>query len=170
MVRPTVPRCGDDSHAPGDPRLGPAVARRNEAAVLIAARVIVSALLFGLHVNAADDALRRIEDRFLAPCCWQQSVAVHDSDIAKQMRAEIAGMVADGKNEEQIVDVYVARYGERILREPRGGYWWWSVMVPTVSIILAATGLVFFLRRLQKPPILAADATDLPPLPDLDLD
>jgi len=45
---------------------------------------------------------------FLSPSCWQQMVAVHDWDIAKQMRAEIASMVADGKNEEQIVDLYVA--------------------------------------------------------------
>ena len=114
--------------------------------------------------------VKRIQDRFLAPCCWQQSVAVHDSDIAKQMRAEIATMVAAGRNEEQIVDVYVARYGERILREPRGGYWWWSVMVPAVSIILAAAGLVMFLSRQRKQPVLAARAADLPPLPEFDLD
>jgi hypothetical protein len=94
MLRTTVPRCGDDSYAPV----------RNAAAVLIASRVIAVALLFGLHVNAADDALRRIEDRSVAPCCWQQGVAVHDSDIATQMCAEIASMVADGKNEEQIVN------------------------------------------------------------------
>ena len=45
---------------------------------------------------------------FLSPCCWQQKVAVHDWDIAKQVRTGIASMVADGKNEEQIVDLYVA--------------------------------------------------------------
>ena len=134
------------------------------------ASALVLLLLALQPLTAEENAIKRIQDRFLAPCCWQQSVAVHDSDIAKQMRAEIAGMVASGKSEEQIVDVYVARYGERILREPRGGYWWWSVMVPAILIVLAAAGLVLFLRRQPKPPVLAADATDLPPLPDLDLD
>ena len=127
-------------------------------------------LILASLVLAAEDDTRRIQDRFLAPCCWQQSVAVHDSDIAKQMRAEIASMAADGKNEEQIVDVYVARYGERILREPRGANWLWSIMVPTVSITLATAGLLWFIRRQLKKPALAADAADLPAPPDLDLD
>jgi len=170
MAKPTVTLCGDDTYVPSGPRLGLAVARRNAAAVLIASRVIAAALLFGLHLNAAGDAVRRIQDRFLAPCCWQQSVAVHDSDIAKQMRAEIAGMVASGRSEEQIVDFYVARYGERILREPRGAYWWWSIVIPMVSIALATACLVLFLRRQRRETAVAANAADLPPLPDVDLD
>jgi cytochrome c-type biogenesis protein CcmH len=117
---------------------------------------------------AEENAVKRIQDRFLAPCCWQQSVAVHDSDIAKQMRAEIASMVANGQNEAQIIDLYVARYGERILREPRGANWWWSILVPLALIALATAGLVFFLRRQLKPPALVAATADLSPLPDLD--
>lgn len=75
--------------------------------------------LVALPMLGADlSEVKRFQDRFLAPCCWQQGVVVHDSDIAKQMRAEIASMVTSGKSEEQIVDVYVGRYGERILREP----------------------------------------------------
>jgi cytochrome c-type biogenesis protein CcmH len=131
-------------------------------------KTLVLLLLALQPLTAEENAVKRIQDRFLAPCCWQQSVAVHNSDIAKQMRAEIASMVADGKNEEQIVDVYVARYGERILREPRGARRWWLTLVPLVSIALATAGLVLFLRRQQKPPVPEPDAADLPPLPDLD--
>jgi len=106
----------------------------------------------------------------MAPCCWQESVAIHRSEIAGEMRAEIARMVAGGRSEDQIVDFYVARYGERILREPRGSKRWWLTLVPLASIALATSGLVFFLRRQQNQPALAADAADLPPLPDVDLD
>lgn len=128
-------------------------------------------LLLALQpLSGEDNAVKRIQDRFLAPCCWQQSVAVHDSDIAKQMRAEIAGMVAGGKTEEQIVDVYVARYGERILREPRGANWWWSILAPLAAMALGSACLLVFLRRQRQRPVLAADAADLPPLPELDLD
>jgi len=127
--------------------------------------------LVALPMFAADQSeVKRIQDRFLAPCCWQQSVAVHDSEIAKQMRVEIASMVATGKSEEQIVDVYVARYGERILREPRGAKRWWLTLVPLVSIALATAGLLLFLRRQKKQNTLVADAADFAPLPDVDLD
>ena len=79
-------------------------------------------LWLALHPLAAEkNAVKRIRDRSLAPCCWQQSVAVHDSEIAKRMRAEIANMVADGKNEEQIVDLYVARYGGGSHEAPSAG-------------------------------------------------
>ena len=126
-------------------------------------------LLLALQPSTGEEnAVKRIQDRFLAPCCWQQSVAVHDSDIAKQMRAEIGSMVASGKSEEQIVDVYVARYGERILREPRGAKRWWLTVVPLVSIALATAGLVLFLRRQLKQPELVSATADLSPLPDLD--
>ena len=86
------------------------------------------------------------------------------------MRAEIASMVAGGRTEEQIVGVYVARYGERILREPRGAKRWWLTLVPLVSIALATAGLLLLLRRQQKQNTLVADAPDLVPLADVDLD
>ena len=79
-------------------------------------------------------------------------------------------MLAGGKNEEQIVEVYVARYGERILREPRGAKRWWLTLVPLVSIALATAGLLLFLRRQKKQNTLVADAADFAPLPDVDLD
>ena len=136
-----------------------------------ALRVVACLVLLGLHLGAADvDRTRRIQDRFLAPCCWQQSLALHDSDIAREMRAEIAGMVASGKNEEQIVDVYVARYGERILREPRGANWWWSILIPLATFTLATTWLLSYVARKRRNSVAAPEGTVLPALPDLDVD
>ncbi|HVP11578.1 MAG TPA: hypothetical protein VMV94_10370, partial [Phycisphaerae bacterium] len=55
--------------------------------------VVAVLTLLGLPLVAADkDQVRRIQERLMAPCCWQQTVAVHDSDIAKQMRTEIERM------------------------------------------------------------------------------
>ena len=127
-------------------------------------------LLLASLALAAENDIRRIQDRFMAPCCWQESVAIHRSEIAGEMRAEIARLVAGGRSEDQIVDVYVARYGERILREPRGAKRWWLTLVPLVSIALATAGLVFFLRRQRRHPALGAATADLPPLPDVELD
>ena len=123
----------------------------------------VLALLWFLPLAADDRNVQKIQERFMAPCCWQESVAIHRSEIAGEMRAEIARMVAGGRSEDQIVDFYVARYGERILREPRGSKRWWLTLVPLASIALATSGLVFFLRRQQNQPALAEDAADLPP-------
>ena len=127
-------------------------------------------LLWLLPLAAEDNPVRRIQDRFLAPCCWQQSVAVHDSEAASQMRAEIARMVAAGKSEDQIVEFYVARYGDRILREPRGSTFWWLTLTPLVLIATSAAWLLRYIRRHRQAPASIADAVDLSALPELDLD
>jgi len=128
-------------------------------------------LLFCAALPALDDALvRRLQGRFLAPCCWQESLAVHQSEIAVQLRAEIARLAAAGRPEDDIVDTLVARYGERILVEPRGARLRWLNVIPPIAVALAAAALFFVIRRLRRPgPPRPVPAT-LPPLPDLDMD
>jgi cytochrome c-type biogenesis protein CcmH len=128
------------------------------------------ALVWLLPLAAQDNALRRIQDRFVAPCCWRQSVAIHNSEAAAQMRSEIAHLVAAGKSEDQIVEFYVARYGERILREPRGSKLIASIVVPSVMFIGAAACLLVYIRRLRRAPTPIARVADLPTLLELDLD
>ena len=96
-----------------------------------------------------EDEARRIEARFVAPCCWRENLAVHDSAVAKQLRSEIVQMVASGQTESQIVDEYVARYGERILREPRGARFQ-VLMITPIAVLGIGCLLVFrFLSRVR---------------------
>ncbi|MCX6624760.1 MAG: cytochrome c-type biogenesis protein CcmH [Acidobacteria bacterium] len=111
---------------------------------------------------------RKIQDRFLAPCCWQESAAVHQSEAASQMRAEIVRMVAEGKSDDLIVEAFVATYGERILREPRGNKRLWITLIPVVLTIIAALWLVGYVRRQRRAPATVPDLGDLPVLPDVD--
>lgn len=126
-------------------------------------------LAAGAARAANGPGVRAIEDRFVAPCCWHESVVVHQSDAAAEMRAEIERLAAAGWSEQQIVDAYVSRYGERILREPRGGKKIWLTLVPVVSILLATAGLLLYLRSkrrsLEQP---VAEEENLPPVPEFD--
>ena len=93
---------------------------------------------------------RRIEARFVSPCCWRENLAVHDSAVAKQLRSEIAQMVASGQTESQIVDEYVARYGERILREPRGARFQILTITPIAVFGIAFLFVIRFLLRVRR--------------------
>jgi cytochrome c-type biogenesis protein CcmH len=130
----------------------------------------VLSLLWLLPLAAEDSPVRRIQKRFLAPCCWQQNVADHNSEAASQMRAEIVRMVAAGKSEDQIVEYYVAQYGERILCEPRGAKFAVSILVPVVVLAAAAIWLVGYIRRQRAMPAFDADAAHPPAFPETDLD
>ena len=54
----------------------------------------------------------------MAPCCWAQQVSLHQSPAADEIKQNIRRLLAEGKTSEQILDSYVAEYGDRILSEP----------------------------------------------------
>jgi cytochrome c-type biogenesis protein CcmH len=124
---------------------------RNGVYVLATAAIMLAA--------AAPDPVRRIEERFLAPCCWRESVAVHQSPKAEELRAEIQQMVAAKKSEAEIVDHYVALYGERILREPRGLRSLWLMIVPLVVLVGGGAALAVYLRHASRAALADGSAT-----------
>lgn len=97
-----------------------------------------------------DDLAKKLQAKFIAPCCWSESVAVHRSETAAQMRVEIASMVASGKSEDEIVGDYVARHGERILLEPLGRKRTWLTAIPFVALGTGGAFLATYLKR-QRP-------------------
>jgi cytochrome c-type biogenesis protein CcmH/NrfF len=62
---------------------------------------------------------RAIEARLRAPCCWVQTLDVHESELATNLRAEIHERLQRGEKSVTIEDDLVVRYGERIRAVPR---------------------------------------------------
>ena len=117
-----------------------------------------------IPVAATVSPTRRIEQRFLAPCCWRENLAVHRSPEADAMRADVRQLVNAGKTEEEIVAFYVARYGQRILREPQGPP---AIWLKTVPLIVSAFGLVvvaWYIAHAQRRKQVAIPASG--PVPD----
>jgi cytochrome c-type biogenesis protein CcmH len=96
------------------------------------------------------EQIHKVEGRLLAPCCYTQSIAVHGSDIAAQMRSEVAGMVADGKSEEEIVNHYRAIYGERILIVPDGVTGRILFSLPLLTAALGGLILLVWFRKMLR--------------------
>ena len=110
-------------------------------------RNTVAVVLFALPLLAADQSeIRRIPNRFVVPS-WQQRVASHDSEIARELRVTIPHMPATGESAEQFVATYAARDGERIVRESHGAKRWCRTVVRVVSNVLATAGLAAFIVR-----------------------
>lgn len=119
--------------------------RQYAAAWLLALIVVlVPTTLVG---QEPDTKIREIEARFVSPCCWRENLAVHDSQVAEQLRALVARKVESGQTESQIVDYMVARFGERILREPRGNRFRFLTITPIVALGIGFLAVVRFLLR-----------------------
>jgi len=118
---------------------------------------------FGADSAQIDKKAREIEDTLIAPCCWTQPVPEHSSEVAEKIRKEVREMVAAGKSRDEILDHYVAEYGERILVTPRArGFNRLVYILPWLALILGAWLLIVFLKKLRAP----VPAETPAPMPD----
>jgi cytochrome c-type biogenesis protein CcmH len=113
---------------------------------------VVSALVLAVALIAAapDDSRARagrLKQRLLAPCCWSEAVAQHNSPLAAEIRAEIDKLISAGASDSEIEAHFTAQYGSRILTEPPGTQ---GVLLRLVPIVVVALGLVWVLLILRR--------------------
>jgi len=95
--------------------------------------------------------VRQLELSIIAPCCWHQPVATHNSPIALQIRQEIRESLAQGKTPDQIKAEYVRKYGERILAvPPRNAFNQFLWIIPIAASVGAFGVAGHFLRLWRK--------------------
>jgi len=100
------------------------------------------------RAQTVDETARRIEGKLMAPCCWAEPVSQHRSPVADEMRREIRKMLGEGRSDQEILDAYVARYGERILTSPPArGFNLFLYILPWVFGITAILVLSLILRH-----------------------
>jgi cytochrome c-type biogenesis protein CcmH len=78
------------------------------------------ASVFAQASNIEVDA-RALEERLHAPCCRQQLLEGHDSEIARELRREIRRRLGQGESAAALEIDLVARYGESIVAVPLEG-------------------------------------------------
>ena len=71
----------------------------------------------------------------------------HQSEIAVQMRVEIAKWVEQGRTDEEILDTYAKRYGAKVLVDPNTIPKGWTLVVPWVVAGLGMFGAAWILWR-----------------------
>lgn len=105
-----------------------------------------------VNVPDAGAAARELEHRLFAPCCWRETLAVHESPIATALRKEIRQRIAGGESVAQVEADLIARYGSQLRAQLPGnlGY----------IIFGFAVGFgLFLLYSIVKPPQSGHQAT-----------
>ncbi len=93
----------------------------------------------------------RIESALVAPCCWVQTLATHQSTLADEMRAKIRRRLAAGDTPEEIIQSYVDVYSKRILsKPPPSGFHGLLYLLPVVFLGLGALILTALGRRISR--------------------
>ena len=78
------------------------------------------------------------------PKCQNQNLADSNSPISVDLREEIFRMLEEGKNDQEIIDFLVARYGEFVMYRPPGEENYIDALV-LCPVLLLLAGLVILL-------------------------
>jgi len=107
-------------------------------------------LLAFISLNGADEALiEDLEQNLMAPCCWSGTVADHGHS---EMESSIREMVSQGLTRQQVLDKFVAKYGEKILAIPKAeGFNLTAWIMPAVVFVLGVFIMIlYFTNRPAK--------------------
>jgi cytochrome c-type biogenesis protein CcmH len=110
---------------------------------------------------------RRIEGKLMAPCCGGTTLAEHYSGPAQQMKREIRDLLTEGRTDQEILDHYVAQYGNTILAmPPPRGFNALAYVLPFLLLVAGVVGLLAAMRRWQRaaqPPASTTPASEVEP-------
>jgi cytochrome c-type biogenesis protein CcmH len=91
-----------------------------------------------------------LEGRILAPCCWNQTVDIHGSEISNAIRREIRTRLLAGESADAIQASFVDRYGQKILAMQADSPL--ANIAVSVLVVIGAAGIFgfFMLKRWRR--------------------
>ena len=98
-----------------------------------------------------DDEVNAIAKKLYCPVCPNTPLDVCETKACEDWRAQIRDELASGWTEQQILDYFVAQYGERVLAEPqRRGFTSLVWMLPVIGVLLGVVVVWQVLRMWKK--------------------
>jgi len=86
-----------------------------------------------------DDEVNRIAKTLYCPVCPNTPLDICNTQACADWRNDIRRMLREGKNEQQIRDYFVARFGFQVLGAPPAeGFNWLAYLLPAFGIVLGA--------------------------------
>ena len=134
---------------------------------ILASLFVVSAVLAqdGQPGNPTDNDVNRVAKQLYCPVCPNTPLDVCETQACQDWRAQIRDQLAEGWTDQQIIDYFVAQFGERVLAEPqRKGFTSLVWLLPVIAVLLGIAIVYEILKnwRAQAPTLESS-----PPLPQI---
>jgi cytochrome c-type biogenesis protein CcmH len=114
---------------------------------LAAAALVLAAPATACTKHASQSSL---ETKLVCPAC-HTTLDESDSDVAREMKSEVASRVAACQTEQQILDAMVAEFGPTVLSTPRThGFDLLAWILPLGGAIIGAAALAVGARRWSR--------------------
>ena len=117
--------------------------------------------------NPTDNDVLRVAKNLYCPVCPNTPLDVCETKACEDWRGQIRDQLAEGWTDQQVIDYFVAQYGERVLAEPqRKGFTSLVWFLPLVAVLLGL-GIVYeILRTWRKQKPIPAISTPQPKISD----
>ncbi|HEX9053394.1 MAG TPA: cytochrome c-type biogenesis protein CcmH [Gemmatimonadales bacterium] len=108
------------------------------------------------HPLDNSEAIKGIEQRLHCTCgCNLDVFTCRTTDFSctysPELHREVVALYQDGKTAQQILDAFVAKYGEKVLMAPEPvGFNLWGYLLPGVAITLGAAILAVVIGRRER--------------------
>lgn len=143
--------------------------RTQSAGMRHGAFLLILAFLLAVYPVAAQievtaDEVNNVAKQLYCPVCPNETLDVCQTQACVQWRDEIRAQLSEGQTEQQVIDSFARRYGERVLATPQDPTLRaLSVYTPfaLAGIALVIGGLTF-LRWTRKPAAPVVPAANLP--------
>ena len=120
-------------------------------AALIAVALAASACLAQGRALTLEEQAQRIDKSLMCPVCPGETLDQSQVEAAKQMRAIVREKLAAGESRQQILDFFVARFGQDVLAAPpKEGFNLLAWVVPGVALATFGTVLLLVLRAMRS--------------------
>ena len=95
--------------------------------------------------------LNAISENLRCLVCQNESLASSHAELAEDLRREVRGLIREGKDDAQVKEFLVARYGDFVLYRPEVKPLTWVLWFgPFLLLLIAAVGLVRYLRQRRQ--------------------
>lgn len=97
------------------------------------------------------DEINAIAEKLSCPTCTGINVADCPTETCAQWRAKIGELLAEGENEQEILDYFATRYGDHVLQvPPKRGFFLWVWVLPILAVIAGLVWLAYLMRSWSK--------------------
>ncbi len=117
--------------------------------------------------NPTDNDVNRVAKQLYCPVCPNTPLDVCETQACQDWRAQIRDQLAEGWTDQQIIDYFVAQFGERVLAEPqRKGFTSLVWLLPVIAVLLGIAIVYEILKNWRAQVPILESSPPLPQIPD----
>lgn len=135
--------------------------------IIVFASLLIVSVAYAQNKVPTDNDVLRVAKQLYCPVCPNTPLDVCETKACEDWRAQIRYQLSEGWTDQQIIDYFVAQYGERVLAEPqRKGFTSLVWFLPLI-VVLVGIGVVYeILRNWRKQKPVSVVTLAAPQIPD----